>query len=286
MATSTAGRVGGFGPLWHPPHCLRLFEPLGERDFALLWAGTLVSLLGDGIYLVALPFAVLELDGSPTQLSLVGVAWSIGMVGFLLLGGLAADRYDKRRQLLVADAVRLAAVGAIAGLSLGGVLEIWQLAALGFVFGAGEGLSGPAMGAIVPELVPEELTQIRMGKIIKDRYPELAGTVDVVTCNPPYIPDDQVPVDPEVRDHDPLEALYGGGADGLARPLEMAARAAVLLRDGGTLVMEHAETQGASLPRALAATGDWGRVVDHVDLLGRPRCVVAERHRVGGREWR
>jgi hypothetical protein len=115
-----------------------------------------VSLLGDGIYLVALPFAVLDLDGTPTQLSLVGVAWSIGMVGFLLLGGLAADRYDKRRQLLVADVVRLVAVGAIAGLSLGGVLEIWQLVALGFVFGAGEGLSGPAMGAIVPDLVPEE----------------------------------------------------------------------------------------------------------------------------------
>lgn len=118
----------------------------------------------------------------------------------------------------------------------------------------------------------------------RDAYPDLAGTVDVVTCNPPYIPDDQMPVDPEVRDHDPDEALYGGSADGLARPLEMAARAAVLLRDGGSLVMEHAETQGASLPRALAATGYWGRVVDHVDLLGRPRCVVAERHRVGGRE--
>ena len=113
----------------------------------------------------------------------------------------------------------------------------------------------------------------------RDAYPALVGSVDVVTCNPPYIPDDQVPVDPEVRDHDPAEALYGGSADGLARPLEMAARAAELVRDGGTLVMEHAETQGASLPRALAATGDWGRVVDHVDLLGRPRCVVAQRHR-------
>ena len=118
----------------------------------------------------------------------------------------------------------------------------------------------------------------------RDAYPDLAGTVDVVTCNPPYIPDDQVPVDAEVRDHDPRDALYGGSADGLARPLEMAAHAAALLRDGGTLVMEHAETQGASLPRALAATGSWGSVVDHADLLGRPRCVTAERNRGGGRE--
>ena len=109
-------------------------------------------------------------------------------------------------------------------------------------------------------------------------------SVDVVTCNPPYIPDDQVPVDPEVRDHDPREALYGGSADGLGLPLAMAARAAALLRDEGTLVMEHADTQGDALPRALAGTGDWDKVVDHVDLLGRPRCVVATRHRVRGRD--
>ena len=120
----------------------------------------------------------------------------------------------------------------------------------------------------------------------REAYPELSGAVDVVTCNPPYIPDDQVPVDPEVRDHDPHEALYGGSADGLALPLAMAARAAQLLRDGGTLVMEHAETQGDSLPRALAATGSWGRVVDHADLLGRPRCLVAERNRLAGRDGR
>jgi release factor glutamine methyltransferase len=120
----------------------------------------------------------------------------------------------------------------------------------------------------------------------REAYPDLDGRVDVVTCNPPYIPDDQVPLDPEVRDHDPREALYGGSADGLALPLAMAARAAELLRDGGTLVMEHAETQGDSLPRALAGTGAWGQVVDQADLLGRPRCVVAHRNRLAGRDAR
>jgi MFS family permease len=135
---------------------VRLIEPLRERDFALFWAGTLVSLLGDGIYLVALPFAVLGLGGGAAALAVVGFAWSIGILGFLIAGGLLADRYDKRRQLLVADAVRLLAVGATGALSLAGALEIWHLAALSFVFGAGEGLSGPAMGAIVPELVPVE----------------------------------------------------------------------------------------------------------------------------------
>ncbi|HEY4097784.1 MAG TPA: MFS transporter [Baekduia sp.] len=135
---------------------MRLLRPLRERDFALFWSGTLVSLLGDGIYLVALPFAVLDLSGSATSLSLVGTAWAIGMVGFLIAGGLLADRYDKRRQLLVADTVRLLAVGLAGGLSLGGVLEVWHLVVLSFVFGAGEGLSGPAMGALIPELVPDD----------------------------------------------------------------------------------------------------------------------------------
>lgn len=107
--------------------------------------------------------------------------------------------------------------------------------------------------------------------------PSLLGETDVVTCNPPYIPDGQVPVDPEVRHHDPALALYGGGTDGLVLPLAMGARAAQLLRPGGVLVMEHGETQGVVLPRALMATGAWASIVGHVDLLGRPRCLVAVR---------
>ena len=105
----------------------------------------------------------------------------------------------------------------------------------------------------------------------------LDGQVDVVVTNPPYIPDDAVPVDPEVRDHDPELALYGGGEDGLGLPLAIATRAAVLLRPGGTLVMEHADVQGESLPRALIAAGLFGEVVDHTDLVGKPRHVVARR---------
>ncbi|MGL4175206.1 MAG: peptide chain release factor N(5)-glutamine methyltransferase [Dermatophilaceae bacterium] len=108
-------------------------------------------------------------------------------------------------------------------------------------------------------------------------FPELEATVDVVVSNPPYIPDGAVPVDPEVRDHDPELALYGRSADGLAVPLAVAGRAAALLRPGGVLVMEHADTQGNSLAGALQASGRWVDIVDHVDLTGRPRAVVAVR---------
>ena len=60
-------------------------------------------------------------------------------------------------------------------------------------------------------------------------------------------------------------------------PLAVAARAAVLLRGGGVLVMEHADSQGTSLPAALVATGSWAEVADHADLAGRPRATVAVR---------
>ncbi len=109
-------------------------------------------------------------------------------------------------------------------------------------------------------------------------FEDLEGAVDVVVSNPPYIPDGAVPVDPEVRDHDPALALFGRSADGLAVPLAVAARAAVLLHAGGVLVMEHADEQGESLPAALRATGEWRDVVDHRDLAGRPRTTVAVRN--------
>jgi release factor glutamine methyltransferase len=110
-----------------------------------------------------------------------------------------------------------------------------------------------------------------------DAFPDLEGEVDVVAANPPYIPVGMVPVDPEVRDHDPELALYGGGEDGLRTPLAVAARAAELLRPGGVLVMEHADEQGESLPAALRRTGAWVDVLDHRDLASRPRATVARR---------
>lgn len=106
---------------------------------------------------------------------------------------------------------------------------------------------------------------------------DLVGIVDVVVSNPPYIPRGMAPLEPEVAEHDPDIALYGGSEDGLAIPLAVAATAARLLRPGGLLAMEHADSQGESLPRALAATGAWHEVEDHADLTGRARTTTARR---------
>jgi release factor glutamine methyltransferase len=117
---------------------------------------------------------------------------------------------------------------------------------------------------------------IRLGDAMA-AFPDLEAGVDVVVSNPPYIPVGAVPNDPEVRDHEPEVALYGGSRDGLRIPLEVAARAGVLLRPGGFLVMEHADVQGDSLPAALRTTGLWRDIQDHEDLNGRPRAVTALR---------
>ena len=86
-----------------------------------------------------------------------------------------------------------------------------------------------------------------------------------------------VPVDPEVRDHDPALALYGGSDDGLALPLAMAARGAALLRPAGVLVMEHADVQRRALVAALDAAGAGEEVADPRGATGRDRVVEARR---------
>ena len=106
-------------------------------------------------------------------------------------------------------------------------------------------------------------------------FEDLAGTVDVLTCNPPYIPlEAWESVAPEARDHDPHLALFSG-ADGLDAIRVLAARAAVLLRPGGVVGFEHADVQGESAPAVFAATGRWTDVRDHADLAGRARFTTA-----------
>ncbi len=111
----------------------------------------------------------------------------------------------------------------------------------------------------------------------------LAGSVDLVIANPPYLHDgDRGRLEPEVRDHDPALALWGG-PDGLAGLRAVSATAAVLLRPGGALVVEHDDADGRSAPALLAAAGGWLRIADHTDLAGRDRFVTARRGAAEGR---
>ncbi len=106
-------------------------------------------------------------------------------------------------------------------------------------------------------------------------FDDLLGQVHVVVCNPPYIPlEAWESVAPEARDHDPHLSLFSG-ADGLDAIRLLAIRAAVLLRPGGVLGVEHADVQGEAVPAVLTATGRWTEVRDHRDLAGRPRFTTA-----------
>lgn len=125
------------------------------------------------------------------------------------------------------------------------------------------------------------------GAVSRDDQPlaTLRGTVPLVVANPPYIPDEAVPRDPEVARYDPALALYGGpdGLDVVRRWLDTAAD---LLAPGGTLVMEHADAQGGDdgVPGLLRRHEDvvargavWASATDHRDLAGRDRYVLATR---------
>ncbi len=109
---------------------------------------------------------------------------------------------------------------------------------------------------------------------------ELAGCVDVLLANPPYVPERSRPQLAADVGHDPSEAVFGG-PDGLALMPALLSSAARLLRPGGRLVVEHDESHAASLPALLRASGQWAAVVDRPDLAGRPRFVVADRARGG-----
>ncbi|WEV74511.1 peptide chain release factor N(5)-glutamine methyltransferase [Bifidobacterium sp. ESL0798] len=102
----------------------------------------------------------------------------------------------------------------------------------------------------------------------------LDGTVDAVVTNPPYVPLDQIPEQPEVREHEPNMALYGGSADGTDIPELIILRAAKLLRSGGALVMEHDISQAGLLADFARAHG-FRTAHTGEDFTGRPRYLFA-----------
>lgn len=125
----------------------------------------------------------------------------------------------------------------------------------------------------IDEVAATNLTPVFID--LADALPQLDGTADVVISNPPYVPDDAIPRDPEVRLHDPHAALYGG-PDGLDVVRTISRVAQRLLHPGGTLVLEHGELQGAAIRDLLTADG-WRAAATHRDLTTRDRATTALR---------
>ena len=108
-----------------------------------------------------------------------------------------------------------------------------------------------------------------------DLFTELDARVDLVLCNPPYVPGGTV-VPPEVGEHDPFKAVFAG-SDGLTVIRHVVNLAARLLKPGGAVAIEHDDTQRESVPELLATRKVLTSVADHDDLAGRPRFATAIR---------
>ena len=140
-------RPGGFARV-------NLLAPLRGRDFRLLWLGMAVSLVGDGIFLVAMAWEAYSLWNAPAALSLIGVAMTIPMIACLLPAGVLSDRLDRRHLMLASDLGRAVVLAALAALTLTGRLTYWELVVVVAVYSVGTAFFTPAFEAIVPDIVP------------------------------------------------------------------------------------------------------------------------------------
>jgi MFS family permease len=137
----------------------RLVEPLRHRDFRLLWTGQTVSMLGNFVHAVALPFQILALGGAALELGLWGAIFSGTMLVFSLIGGAIVDRFPRRNVILASDLGSGGVVGVVALLSATGALRLEHLYVAAALFGAAASFFQPALNAIIPELVPAEVLQ-------------------------------------------------------------------------------------------------------------------------------
>lgn len=135
----------------------RLPRALRHRDFALLWVGQGVSMVGDGIFTVALVLEALRLGHAATALSFVLAARIGPAVCLLLIGGVVVDRAPRRLTMLAGDIGRGIAVGLIALAAATGAARLWQLFVMAAIFGVADAFFAPASTAIVPELLPADL---------------------------------------------------------------------------------------------------------------------------------
>jgi MFS family permease len=126
-----------------------------ERQFRLLFLGQALSVVGDRMTQVVLPFAVLSVGGSVTDVGIVAAAGFLPFVFLGLIGGVLADRIERRRILIVSDLVRLATQAAAGILLVSGAAQVWHLAALAAVFGGADAFFSPAFTGLLPQTIAE-----------------------------------------------------------------------------------------------------------------------------------
>ncbi|GGU26819.1 MFS transporter [Streptomyces lavendofoliae] len=130
--------------------------PLRHRNYRLLFISFVISMLGDGVWLVALPWVAMELGGNSSDLAMVVGAESVGLISCVLIGGALADRYPRKLVIGWSYTAAFTVLAALAVVHVTGSLQIWQLVGAAFVLGAAAAISGPASDAFTPDLVPKD----------------------------------------------------------------------------------------------------------------------------------
>ncbi|WP_405474304.1 MFS transporter [Paenarthrobacter ilicis] len=135
---------------------LRALRPFAHREFRVLISALSISIFGSGMWAVAMVYEVIHLGGGPLELSLVATAASVGLVAFVLAGGIAADRFPQRLLIIAVEGANLAVIAAVALLAMLNVLQLWHLAMGAFVLGMGQAFFFPAYSAMLPRILPAE----------------------------------------------------------------------------------------------------------------------------------
>jgi MFS family permease len=135
---------------------LTLFTALSARSFTLLWSGQTLSRVGDHLYQVALAWWVLQTTGSASAMGTVLICSFTPMLVFLLLGGVAVDRFPRIRVMLASDLLRGVVLAAVTALAFGHLLTLEQVYVASLLFGLVDAFFQPAYTAVVPDLAPAE----------------------------------------------------------------------------------------------------------------------------------
>ena len=134
----------------------RLVAALGYRDFRVLWLGACTSSIGTWMQKVAQSWLVLEITDSAGYLALDAFLGELPILLFTLIGGVVADRRDRRRLLLASQVVQMISAFSLAVLVVGGWVHIWHVLALSFLSGCAQAFGGPAYQSLVPSLVHKD----------------------------------------------------------------------------------------------------------------------------------
>jgi len=138
------------------PGSWRVLAPFRNREYRFLITAVALSIFAEGMWAVVMALQVIALDNDPTSLSLVATCLAAGLVAFVLVGGIAADRINQRSIIIVVEAVNLIAVSTVAVLSSIGALQIWHMAVAAAVLGIAAAFFFPAYSAILPRILPAD----------------------------------------------------------------------------------------------------------------------------------